>query len=181
MRLFLHIFSDFRAYSEYNRIDPSSLYCSVSRMLAASDSAPNIHTQRPVIPAPMPGNWRGVADGMASARKSVQQGCYEEAEAILIELLEFAPVEISAWKLLARVQRHLGHIEAGIESATRALRLQNNPLSNEPPASVTLVRLLWEQKEYHEARAMLVRLIEEQPENSELNELQRRWSMEKIV
>jgi len=150
-------------------------------MLAASDSAPNIHPQRAVIPAPVSGNWRGVADGMASAKSSVQQGCYEEAEAILMELLEFAPVEISAWKLLARVQRHMGHIEAGIESATRALRLQNNPLSNEPLASVTLAGLLWEQKEYHEARAMLARLIEEQPESLELIELQQRWSMEKIA
>jgi len=150
-------------------------------MLAASDSAPNIHPQRPAIPTPTPGNWRGVADGMASARKSAQQGCYEEAEAILIELLEFAPVEIAAWKLLARVQRKLGHIEAGIESATRALQLQNNPLSSEPPASVTLARLLWEQKEYHEARAMLARLIEDQPENTELTELQRRWNTEKIA
>ncbi len=130
---------------------------------------------------PKPGNWRGVADGMASARAAVQQGRYDEAETILLELLEFAPVEIGAWKLLARVQRQLGHIEAGIASATRALQLQNNPLSDEPPISVTLARLLWEQNEYQEARIMLARLIEEQPDNPELKELQQRWNMEKIA
>jgi len=146
-------------------------------MLAASDSAPNTELHRP----PLPGNWRGVTDGMAAARNAVQQGNAEQAERILIELLEFAPVEIKAWKLLAKVQRLLGHVEEGITSATRALQLQNNPLTNEPPASITLAKLLWEQHEYHEARLMLALLMDEQPENDTLLALHQQWNLEKIL
>ncbi len=145
-------------------------------MLAASDSAPNMQQH---ITIPTPGNWRGVNDGMASAREAIQQGKLEHAERTLTELLEFAPVEIKAWKLLAKVQRQLGHIEAGISSATRALQLQNNPLPNEPPASVTVARLLWEQSEYREARQMLTMLINAQPDNIALTELQQQWNMER--
>ncbi len=163
------------AIIEYNRIDPYFPPCSVSRMLAASDSAPNMQQY---ITIPKPGNWRGVNDGMVAARKAIQQGQFEQAERILIELLDFAPVEIKAWKLLAKVQRQLGHIEQGIASATRALQLQNNPLPEEPPASVTVARLLWEQNEYQEARRMLAILIDAQPDNTALLELQQQWNME---
>jgi len=166
---------------QQNQIDRSPLCCSVSRMLAASDSAPNIHPHRPSISASTAGNWRGVTDGLASAREAVLQGDFETAERTLIELLEFAPVEIKAWKLLAKVQRQLGHIEAGIASATRALQLQNNPLSDEPLASITLARLLWEQHEYHEAKCMLTHLLEEQPDNPDVLALQGQWNMEKII
>jgi len=130
------------------------------------------------ITIPKPGNWRGVNDGMIAAKEAVQQGNPEQAESILIELLDFAPVEIKAWKLLAKVQRQLGHIEQGIISATRALQLQNNPLPEEPPASVTVARLLWEQNEYQEARQMLAMLIDTQPENKALLELKQQWNME---
>jgi len=146
-------------------------------MLSASEPAPNIEPHQQ-ISMPRPGNWRGVSDGMQSAREAVRQQRYEQAEQILLELLEFAPVEIKAWKLLARVQRQLGHIEAGIKSATRALELQNNPLPEEPPASITLARLLWEQQEYEAAREMLAELIAQQPENESLRALQLQWQPE---
>jgi len=146
-------------------------------MLAASDSAPNMQQQGSVS-TPVAGNWRGVTDGMVAARNAIEQGNVQQAERILTELLEFAPVEIKAWKLLAKVQRQLGHIDAGIASATRALHLQNNPLTDEPPASVTVARLLWEQNEYHEARQMLALLIEAQPNNNDLSALQQQWGME---
>ena len=159
--------------SRKHRIDPIALPCSVSRMLAASDSAPNSHQQ-----TPRPGNWRGVSEGMSAAHQAAIDGRFEDAETLLLELLEFAPVEIRAWKLLAKVQRQLGHIEQGIRSATRALQLQNNPLSDEAPISITLARLLWEQHEYEEAKAMLQALIAEQPEHAELLTLQQQWNME---
>jgi len=149
-------------------------------MLAASDSAPNMQQQRPVT-IPAPGNWHGVTDGMIAARNACQQGNPQQAERILTELLEFAPVEIRAWKLLAKVQRQLGHIEAGIASATRALQLQNNPLTDEPPVSVTVARLLWEQNEYREARQMLTLLIDAQPDNGELSTLQQQWELENRI
>jgi len=149
-------------------------------MLAASDSAPNTHPLRP-ISTPVPGNWRGVTDGMTAAKNAIRQNNLEQAEQILLELLEFAPVEIKAWKLLAKVQRHLDHIDEGIKSATRALQLQNNPLSDEPPASITLAKLLWEQHEYHEAKSMLALLVKMQPDNSELNTLLQQWEMESTI
>jgi len=95
-----------------------------------------------------------------------------------MELLEFAPVEIKAWKLLAKVQRQLGHIEQGIASATRALQLQNNPLTGEAPASLTLARLLWDQSERQEARLMLETLIDEQPDCADLLALRQQWNRE---
>ncbi len=165
------------AIIELNRIDPDSLPCSVSRMLAASDPAPNIQ-QQPQGKVPSPGNWRGVTDGIAAARESIQQGNAQQAERILMELLEFAPVEIKAWKLLAKVQRQLGHIEQGIASATRALQLQNNPLTGEAPASLTLARLLWDQSEYQEARLMLEILIDEQPDCADMLALRQQWNRE---
>jgi len=146
-------------------------------MLSASEPAPNIEPQH-AISVPTPGNWRGVSDGMHSAREAVRQLQFEQAEQILLEMLEFAPVEIKAWKLLARVQRQLGQIEAGIRSATRALQLQNNPLTDEPPASITLARLLWEQQEYSAARAMLRELINQDPENKTLQQFQQQWQTE---
>jgi len=149
-------------------------------MLAASAPAPNMQQQRSVT-IPAPGNWRGVSDGMAAARDAVQKNNMQQAERILMELLEFAPVEIKAWKLIAKVQRQLGHIEQGISSATRALQLQNNPLNDEPPASVTVARLLWEQHEYQEARQMLVLLRDAQPENAELSALQQQWELENRI
>jgi len=149
-------------------------------MLAASDSAPNTQPQS-AMPVPVPGNWRGVSGGMAAAKKAIREGNPEQAELTLTELLEFAPAEIRAWKLLARIQRQLGHIEEGIASATRALQLQNNTFTDEPPASITLASLLWQQGECHEAMRMLDILIEKQPDDTELNALKLRWEMEKAL
>ncbi|MFQ5345098.1 MAG: tetratricopeptide repeat protein [Mariprofundus sp.] len=149
-------------------------------MLAASDSAPNTRPQ-PAMHTPVPGNWHGVSDGMEKAIQLMRNGNLQQAEYTLKELLEFAPVEIRAWKLLARIQRQLGHIEEGIASATRALKLQNNAFNDEPPASVTLARLLWQQNEYDEAIRMLEVLMEKNPDDVELTELKTRWGMEEIV
>ncbi|MDQ6982600.1 MAG: hypothetical protein Q9M08_06315 [Mariprofundus sp.] len=118
---------------------------------------------------------------MTTARKAIREGNLEQAEFSLTELLEFAPVEIKAWKLLARIQRQLGHIEEGIASATRALQLQNNAPTDEPLASVTLARLLWQQSEYHEAMRMLELLIEKRPDDTELSTLKLHWEMEEAV
>jgi len=128
-------------------------------MLAASASTPNI-TQSSRQSNTSPGSWHGVAEGMDSAKEAIRQGDLAQAEVILTELLEFAPVEIKAWKLLAKTQRHLGHIEAGISSAKRALQLQNTDIEALPLASITIARLLWQQHEYDDARAMIALLME---------------------
>ncbi len=146
-------------------------------MLAASASTPNI-TQVSRHSKTTPGNWHGVAEGMDSARHAIRQGDLAQAESILNELLEFAPVEIKAWKLLAKTQRHLGHIDAGISSARRALQLQNADIEALPLASITIARLLWEQHEYDDAKAMIALLIEQQPDNAEYLDLQYQWDLE---
>ncbi len=146
-------------------------------MLAASASTPNI-TQSSRQSNTSPGSWHGVAEGMDSAKEAIRQGDLAQAEVILTELLEFAPVEIKAWKLLAKTQRHLGHIEAGISSAKRALQLQNTDIEALPLASITIARLLWQQHEYDDARAMIALLIEQQPDNAVWLELQYQWDLE---
>ncbi|MDQ6970749.1 MAG: hypothetical protein Q9M16_09585 [Mariprofundus sp.] len=146
-------------------------------MLAASASTPNI-TQASHQSSPAAGNWHGVSEAMDAARQAIQRADLAQAENILTELLEFAPVEIKAWKLLAKTQRHLGHIEAGISSAKRALQLQNSDIEAMPLASITIAQLLWQQHEYDEARDMIALLIEQQPDNAEWLELQYQWDSE---
>jgi len=147
-------------------------------MLAASASTPNITQSSRHSNTTSPGSWHGVAEGMESAKHAIRQGHLTQAESILTELLEFAPVEIQAWKLLAKTQRHLGHIEAGISSAKRALQLQNTDIEALPLASITIAQLLWQQHEYDDARAMITLLIEQQPDNAEWLELQHQWDLE---
>ena len=149
-------------------------------MLAASSTVPNNEQKTPVS-TPTPGNWFGVTEGIAAAKEAASLGNLEQTESILIELLEFAPVEVRAWKMLAKVQRRLGHIEAGINSAKRALQLQNNSVSEEPLASYTLARLLRAQGEHDQARQMLDLLIEQQPDNAELKATRQQWDMENIA
>jgi len=150
---------------------------SVSRMLTASASTPNTR-QRESRPAPTPGNWHGVAGGMQAARDAVTNNQFQLAEQILNELIMFAPSETSAWQLLARVQRKTGNIEAGIESATRALRLQNVGEKPQGAASLTLARLLWQQGEKVHAIAMIEQLSLRQPEDASLSQLKNDWNRE---
>jgi len=150
---------------------------SVRRMLAASSSAPNSQ-QHPLASTPQPVGWCGVTEGMAAAKEAIRSGQLEQAELVLSELLEFAPAETRAWKLLAKTQRQLGHIKAGINSAKHALRLQNLSKNYEAPASLTIAQLLWQQGEHKEARSMLDILLSEQPDNEKINNLRQQWSNE---
>jgi len=115
---------------------------------------------------------------MNAAKKAITCGALEQAEQILTEMLEFAPAETSAWKLLARVQRKLGRVEAGIKSATRALQLQSPRPQPQAPASVTLAQLLWKQGEKELAMEMLSLLITRQPEDQSLVMLKSNWDKE---
>jgi len=146
-------------------------------MLASSASTPNT-TQASNSNAATAVGWHGVAEGMQSAINAIQNGDLAQAELILTELLHFAPVEIRAWKLLAKTQRHLGHIEEGIISARRALQLQNTNIEDVPLASITIAKLLWEQHEYDYARLMIASLLEQQGDNPELLDLQQQWNRE---
>ncbi|ATX81870.1 hypothetical protein Ga0123462_1001 [Mariprofundus ferrinatatus] len=115
---------------------------------------------------------------MSAAKQAIADSRFEKAEQILTEMLEFAPSETAGWKLLARVQRKLGHIEAGIASAERALQLQNANATMEPPVSATLARLLWKQGERNQAHEMLDILIARQPEDHALVMLKHAWNQE---
>jgi predicted Zn-dependent protease len=147
-------------------------------MLTASGSAPNSQQQPPLASTPRPANWHGVTEGMAAAKKAIRFGQLELAELLLTELLEFAPAETRAWKLLAKTQRKLKHIEAGIKSARRALELQDVPKSHGVPASLTIAQLLWQQGEHREARNMLDLLMSDQPENEQTQNLRQQWDSE---
>ena len=146
-------------------------------MLAASASTPNT-TQSSHHSTPTAGSWHGVAEAINAAREAIKNDDLAQAERILIELIEFAPVEIRAWKLLAKTQRHLGHIQAGIASARRALQLQNSNIEDLPLVSLTIAKLLWEQHEFDDAREMLIVLLDKEPENPVLLDLQQQWNGE---
>ncbi|RLL49772.1 hypothetical protein D8Y20_12570 [Mariprofundus sp. EBB-1] len=115
---------------------------------------------------------------MESAKNAIRNGDLAQAELILTELLNFAPVEIRAWKLLARTQRHLGHIDEGINSARRALQLQNTNIEDVPLVSITIAKLLWQQHEYDHARQMIASLLEQESDNAEWLDLQQQWNRE---
>ena len=146
-------------------------------MLAASVSAPNTRPQK-AKSAPTPSNWFGVTNGMESAKTAIANGKLEQAEQILSEMLEFAPAESTAWKLLAHIQRKLGRIEAGIASATRALQLQGANLELQQPASLILSKLLWQQNEREQALEMIDLLIQRSPEDQSLITLKNSWQKE---
>lgn len=146
---------------------------SLSRMLTASSSVPN--SQTPAVP-PKPAIWHGVTEGLANAKQAIACGNLEQAEQLLLELVEFAPAEIRGWKLLAKTQRELGHIHEGLVSARRALALQNQQACPEAPASLTLARLLWQQHEHERAREMLALLKQRQPDDPRLLETEHCWN-----
>ncbi|GAV21161.1 tetratricopeptide repeat protein [Mariprofundus micogutta] len=148
-------------------------------MLTASGSAPNSQLNSPK-PAPTPGNWFGVRGGIEAAKNAIASGNLESAEQILIEMLEFAPSETRGWKLLARTQRQLGNIDAGISSAKRALQLQNAEKKQSNPISTTLAKLHWQQGERKEALEMLSQLLIQKPQDPALNELLLQWDLETV-
>jgi len=150
---------------------------SVSRMLTASASTPNTR-QLIAKSVPVPANWHGVAGGMNAAKEAISRRDLDAAEHILKDVIAFAPSETSAWRLLARIQRKLGKIEAGIESATRALKLQNARQMPQTAASTTLARLLWQQGEKEHAIEMLALLLMRQPEDISLQTLKHEWERE---
>ncbi len=130
-------------------------------------------------PAPKPANWRGVAACMREAKAAYAAEDFAGAEKLLLELIEFAPNETRAWKLLAHTQKRLGKIRDAIASAERALELQRAAQTRaEMPASLTLARLLWQQGDNEAARAMLAVLLLRDPDNEGLKRLRREWSPE---
>ncbi len=149
-------------------------------MLTASKHSPNNLQSPSHSTIPTPKNWRGVKVCMEEAERAVIAGKLQQAESILIEMLEFAPSEYSGWKRLAHIQRDLGKIHAGIASARQALQLQQREKSQpvtRSPASLTLAKLHWQQGEREEALTMLATLLQQQPQNETLIQLKQQWEV----
>lgn len=144
-------------------------------MLAASSSAPNSPR-----PTPKPTNWRGVAAGLAEAKRLFRAGDLEQAEAHLREVLEFAPAETRAWAWLGKVLLDRGQNAEAEECLSRARQLlsRQNSTTDKPAASATLAKLLWQQGDRKTARSMLAVLLMQRPDDADLHELKVKWESE---
>jgi len=129
-------------------------------------------------PAPTPGNWHGVTEGLSKARAHVCDGLYQEAINTLKEILVFAPSEPQAWSLLGEILHQHGHAEkaAACHKKASALDISTNIDNNALPASTRLAKLLWAQEEPDAARAMLALLILRNPEDEGLVEMRNNWN-----
>lgn len=95
---------------------------------------------------------------------------------MLKEVLEFAPSEARAWRMLGAIlERHNRHDKAA-SCLRRANRLEQSGSKAAPAASERLARLLWAQSEKQQARAMLTTLLMQRPQDEKLLSLKAEWS-----
>jgi len=129
-------------------------------------------------PAPTPGNWHGVTEGLIKARRHVCDGLYQEAVNTLKEILELAPSEPQAWSLLGEILHKHGHTEkaAACHKKASALDASSNLDNSAIPASARLAKLLWTQGESDAARAMLALLLLRNPKDEGLIEMRSVWN-----
>ncbi|MDX8402050.1 MAG: tetratricopeptide repeat protein [Mariprofundaceae bacterium] len=149
-------------------------------MLAASSGPPNHAVSGESRSAPRPGNWRGVDAGLAAAKAAFHAGKLEVCEAVLREVLEFAPAEARAWAWLGKVLEVGGREGEAHDCYARARALlvrAGKRRTASPPASIGLARLLWRQGEKDAARAMLAVLLVRDPEDPRLKALKEDWSL----
>ncbi len=160
---------------------------SVAVMLAASDSTPNPSPQvspqqtgpqqtAPNIAVVKPDGWCGVDQGLKDARSLMHEKYLVHAEDVLLQLLEFAPMEGKAWHMLGRChqtqQRHSKALEC-FERAACCYRNQN--MADQPPASAAIAQLLWNQGEKTQAEAMLDALLATRPDDAKLQAMRATW------
>jgi len=153
-------------------------------MLAASVTVPNPPQEGPdgmdstpqlkVPPTPL--NWRGVSQGLSDAKVLLHLGFFAKAEDSLLQLLEFAPMEGKAWHLLGRCHQEQERHAKALECFERAACCYKTHQGIEtPPASARLARLMWNQGEKDEARAMLDMLLMQQPDDASLLAMRQKW------
>lgn len=107
------------------------------------------------------------------------RGEYAEASDLLREILEFAPVEAKAWHMLGRALQQQGEHEEALHCFRRAESCyQGHSRTTATPASLRLAKMLWQQGECAEARAMLQALIAEKPGDTALQALLHEWGAE---
>jgi len=129
-------------------------------------------------PAPTPGNWQGVTEGLNKAREHLCNGCYQDAVNTLKEILEFAPSEPQVWSLLGEILHAHGHADkaAACHKKASALNANSNLENSTIPASERLAKLLWTQGEPDAARAMLALLLLRNPNSESLLEIRNSWN-----
>jgi len=142
-------------------------------MLAASTASPNPSVKT----APKPENWSGVAQGFIAAKKAFQTHSLQEAENILLEVLEFAPAEPKAWAWLGHILQSQGQQEKAEKHFQKAKSLiaRNRQQQPEEAVSLPLARILWQQGELQSARSMLAGLLSAKPADETLLQLSVAW------
>ncbi len=127
--------------------------------------------------APTPENWHGVAEGLNKAHQYLCDGLYQEAVNTLKEILEFAPSEPKAWKLLGEILEKHGYTSKAQACHKKATALEKSLNIDAPmPASERLAKLLWAQGEADAARGMLALLLLRDPESESLMTIRNSWS-----
>lgn len=127
--------------------------------------------------APTPDNWHGVAEGLNKAHQHMHDGLYQEAVNTLKVILEFAPSEPKAWKLLGEILEKHGHTDKAKACHKKASALEKSLGLDAPmPASERLAKLLWSQGEPDAARGMLAVLLMRSPESESLLAMRNSWN-----
>jgi len=147
-------------------------------MVTASASTPNMQHGENTKSAPIPDNWHGVTEGLNKARKQTSDEHYQEAINTLKEVLEFAPSEPQAWRLLGDILHLHGHTKAdACHTKADSFEKHANMDANATPISGRLAKLLWSQGETDAARAMLALLLLRSPDNEGLIEMRNTWDI----
>ena len=145
----------------------------LARMLTASTASPN---PNPRI-TPKPESWSGVAQGFAAAKKAFRTDSLQDAENILLEVLEFAPSEAKAWAWLGHILKVQGKQEKANQHFQKAKLLLTKKHQQQPEKalSLPLARILWKQGEQQTARSMLKTLLLAKPTDKILLQLSTAW------
>jgi len=146
-------------------------------MLTASDSAPNPSPQSfSKITVVKPDGWCGVAQGLQDATSLMREKAHAQAEEVLLQLLEFAPMEGKAWHMLGRCHQARQQHTKALEFFERAaVCYRNQDAADQPPASATIAQLLWNQGEKEQAKAMLEHLLARNPDDAKLQAMRAAW------
>ncbi len=107
---------------------------------------------------PKPNAWPGVQAGFARCKAAYQSGDYPQAEALLLDIIAFAPEEARAWAWLGQVRQKLGH--SGADQAFARARALLEQQRKRDKASLPLARLLWQQGDQAKALKMLQWLVQ---------------------
>jgi Flp pilus assembly protein TadD len=145
-------------------------------MLPASNDGP-----KPTpASAPTPTNWKGVRHGLNHAEQCMQAQQFQQAETLVREVLEFAPSEARAWDMLATLREMQGDADEAARCHGKAekLRTWETDSLRQPPASIHLAKLLWQQGDHDTARAMLAVLMMRKPDDERLQALRKAWASE---